>query len=532
MGRKILFITTDQMRYDALGCNGGTVARTPVADGLAEQGVRFERAYCANVICTPARSTMLTGQYPRTHGAIANGVPLPADAPSVAQVLSDAGYATALIGKVHFEPIADPEAAYPQNRIVRDGTHGPYRGFDHVTFAGHGPQGWSHYGTWLRENYPAEAAQFLRIFSAVPGGDTGAPAVKPNPVAREHYHTDWVADRTIEWLDSLDDHTDWFCWVSFPDPHHPWDAPASEKGRVDWRTLDLPAGYPATDEERRAVLAGRPPHWLAWYDGSVPNVDGAPADFIPADMTADQVREINAVVHVKNELLDEAIGRILGAVAARGWDPDTDVILTTDHGEFQGDYGLMFKGPYHVDSLMRLPLVWRPAPSAARVAGAAGAAGAATVIPQPVSQVDLAPTFCAIAGLAPPSWMQGEPLPTAAGTGRQRAIIEWESQLDTGYGLKTIVQDGWLCTAYDPTDPSYGFDRALRYADFGLTDIPDRIEYDGTEGELYELSGDPHQLVNRWDDPSVRAIRDRLIADLRTHLAPAREPRIRPAAMG
>ena len=80
MGRKILFITTDQMRYDALGCNGGTVARTPVADGLAAAGVRFERAYCANVICTPARSTMLTGQYPRTHGAIANGVPLPDDA--------------------------------------------------------------------------------------------------------------------------------------------------------------------------------------------------------------------------------------------------------------------------------------------------------------------------------------------------------------------------------------------------------------------------------------------------------------------
>lgn len=140
MGRKILFITTDQMRYDALGCNGGTVARTPVADSLAASGVRFERAYCANVICTPARSTMLTGQYPRTHGAIANGVPLPDDAPSVAAVLAAAGYATALIGKVHFEPIADPEAAYLQNRIVKDGTHGPYRGFDHVTFAGHGPR--------------------------------------------------------------------------------------------------------------------------------------------------------------------------------------------------------------------------------------------------------------------------------------------------------------------------------------------------------------------------------------------------------
>lgn len=246
---------------------------------------------------------------------------------------------------------------------------------------------------------------------------------------------------------------------------------------------------------------------------------------MPADLTADQIREINAVVHVKNEMLDEAIGRVLATISARGWDQDTDVILTTDHGEFQGDYGLMFKGPYHVDSLMRLPLVWRPAPSTSDTP-------APRVVPQPVSQVDLAPTFCAIAGIEPLPWMQGEPLPMTAGTGRQRAIIEWESQLDTGYGLKTIVQDGWLCTAYDPTDPTYGFDRALRYADFARTDIPDRIEYDGSEGELYEFATDPHQLVNRWDDPSVRTTRDRLVADLREHLAPPREPRIRPAAMG
>ena len=97
MGRKILFITTDQQRYDSLGCNGGTIARTPVVDGLAARGVRYERAYNQNTVCMPARSTMLTGQYVRTHGVIANGVPLPEDAPSIAEYLHDtAGYRTAL----------------------------------------------------------------------------------------------------------------------------------------------------------------------------------------------------------------------------------------------------------------------------------------------------------------------------------------------------------------------------------------------------------------------------------------------------
>jgi len=59
MGRKILFITTDQQRYDSLGCNGGTIARTPVVDELAARGVRYERAYNQNTVCMPARSTML-----------------------------------------------------------------------------------------------------------------------------------------------------------------------------------------------------------------------------------------------------------------------------------------------------------------------------------------------------------------------------------------------------------------------------------------------------------------------------------------
>src|SRR5271170_7610121 len=108
VARNILFITTDQQRFDALGCNGGAIARTPVIDSMAAQGVNFWRAYNQNTVCMPARSTMLTGQYVRTHGVVANGVPLPEDAPSVAQYLKDkAGYKTALIGKAHFEPAFD-----------------------------------------------------------------------------------------------------------------------------------------------------------------------------------------------------------------------------------------------------------------------------------------------------------------------------------------------------------------------------------------------------------------------------------------
>ena len=307
-----------------------------------------------------------------------------------------------------------------------------------------------------------------------------------------------MAERTIAWLDSLAADDDWFCWMSFPDPHHPWDPPASETARIDWRDVPLPAGYPESAAEREALLDTKPRHWRQWYDGTLVSNYEAPKRWVPATLTADQVREVNALNAVECELIDEALGRVLAAIDARGWGADVDVVFTTDHGEFQGDFGLLFKGPYHVDALMRLPLIWRPAPSA-------GVAPAA--VTAPVGLVDLAPTFTSIAGLPTPEWMEGRALPVsdvdAAERGAERALTEWDSEIfGVEVHLRTITRDGWVCTTYAPG-----------------------TVHDGTEGELYDLADDPLQRVNRWDDPAVRALRDDLISDLRDHLPAVRGPR-------
>ena len=199
---------------------------------------------------------------------------------------------------------------------------------------------------------------------------------------------------------------------------------------------------------------------------------------------------MNARNAVECELIDEALGRVLAAIAARGWADDVDIIFTTDHGELQGDFGLLFKGPYHVDGLMRLPLVWRPAP----MCGAA-----ASVVTRPVGLVDLAPTFCAIAGVDVPDWMEGQALPhddaDAAHRGFERVLTEWDSELfGVGVHLRTIMRDRWVCTTYQP-----GF------------------SHDGTEGELYDLVDDPLQRNNRWNDPSLRSLQSDLVADLWDH---------------
>jgi arylsulfatase A-like enzyme len=320
------------------------------------------------------------------------------------------------------------------------------------------------------------------------GGDTDAVQVKHNKTPRGLYHTDWVADRTIAYLDSLDEDADWFVWMSFPDPHHPWDPPQSEIGRVNWRDIPVPAGYPGSHEKIDAILSDKPHHWREWWTGERVTCFEAPPDWVPSSLTTDQLREIDAMTHIKNELIDEAVGRVMDKVRARGWDADTDVLFTTDHGEFQGDFGLLFKGPHHVDSLMRLPMIWRPAPNA-RVAP--------VTIEAPVGQVDFAPTFCEIAGVSRAEWMEGASLPrnNAEAVNREAVFTEWDSEFgDVSVSLRTLYRDGWTITAY------------------GKSSL-----YEGDEGELYDLKNDPSQWRNLWDEPSAAAIKRNLLDALRAH---------------
>jgi len=521
VGRCILFITTDQQRYDTLGCNGGMLSRTPVVDALAREGIRYERCHPSSVVCMPSRSTILTGQHPSAHGVWMNGVALPIDAPSVAEELSRAGYRTALIGKAHFEPLLDPFGRFTENRLAdlgqftleepwHDGTVGPHRGFEHLELATHGAMGWPHYSRWLQSTHPEAVGMYYMVLdgdlevSAAGGGDTGAPQVHVNEIPREWYHTDWVADRTVSWLDALDPDDDWFCWMSFPDPHHPWDPPATERHRVDWRDVELPAGYVADAAAREAVLASKPAHWGKWYRGEVVSNYEAPAKWVPATLTADQVREVNALNAVEVELIDEAIGRVLDALGRLGFADRTDVVVTTDHGELQGDFGLLFKGPYHTDGLLRLPLIWRPAPSAG---------DASSVVTRPVGLVDLAPTFLGIAGAPVPGWIEGETLPVSDADadvrGFDTAVTEWDSALfGVDVHLRTVTADGWLLTRCDPG-----------------------TMHEGTEGELYDLAEDPLQRHNRFDDPAAAQVRTELLDRLIAHDARAVEGAASPGAL-
>ena len=274
--------------------------------------------------------------------------------------------------------------------------------------------------------------------------------------------------------------------MSFPDPHHPWDPPLSELGRVNWRDIPVPAGYPGSAEKIEKILKDKPHHWFDWWTGKRATCFEAPPDWVPSSLTPDQLREIDALIHIKNELIDEAVAKVIARITQRGWNDDTDVFFTTDHGEFQGDFGLLFKGPHHVDSLMRLPLIWRPAPNA-RIAPA--------TFKEPVGQVDFAPTFCRIAGIEPAEWMEGSALPSdsQAAAKRQAVFTEWDLQFgDVSISLRTLYRDGWTVTAYNHTSL-----------------------YEGSEGELYNMTEDPRQWRNLWNEPSAAGMKSDLLDNLR-----------------
>ena len=177
---------------------------------------------------------------------------------------------------------------------------------------------------------------------------------------------------------------------------------------------------------------------------------------------------------------------------ARNWDEETEIFFTTDHGELQGDFGMLFKGPYHVDALTKVPLIWRPAPR--------DGIRAADIV-EPVGHLDIAPTIMAAAGLAVPDAMQGRPLPKVSGdASRERVLTEW---IDT-YDDNEIIM------------------RSMVYKDHLITAYAKSNRYNGTEGELYVLSADPNQWCNLWNDPGYVSLKADLLADMNDNVPAGR----------
>ncbi|MDA7425322.1 sulfatase-like hydrolase/transferase [Thalassococcus lentus] len=483
----ILLISGDQHRADCFGFEGRKI-KTPHLDQLAADGTHFSNCITPTVVCQPARASILTGQLCRTHGVHDNGIDLD---PAVGEKgfagsMATAGYETAFFGKAHFstyhtfEATGTPEclkssANYP------DTWFGPYMGFNHVEMmlVGH---------NWFLPEKPPHGQHYERWFYADGRGDEKNALYRQNagetkeaaqtwhsklPVA--WHNSTWTADRTIEWLKHGRSEDPFCTWVSFPDPHHPFDAPEPWSRLHDPADIDLP-------KNRTRTFKGRP-WWHEQVLTAEPTGDKKGAEIRKAysrisEQSDEQLREIIANTYGQIALIDHNVGRILIALEEAGLAENTIVIYISDHGDWLGDHGLILKGPMHYDGLLRVPMIMR-GPGIPK----------GKKVDEPVSTLDLGATFF--------DYGEATALQTQHGASL-RPLIETET------AVRDFALNEWELM---PTRTGVGLSlRTVRTKTHKLT-----IDLQSGAGELYDMAADPDETVNLFDDPEHADLRARLI---------------------
>ncbi len=495
----ILLITSDQQHYDTIGVHNPKIS-TPALDRLVAEGTQFGRAYCNNPVCSPSRSTIITGQYPSTHGCWTIGVKLPEDVPTVGDRFREQGYATTLIGKAHFQPLASrpDQTSLEAQPTLRDldfwrNFHGPWYGFEHIEIArNHADEAHAgqHYAIWLEEQ---GLTNWRDYFQPWPADPTVPKRQHRWDLPADLHYTTWTAERTIAAIErSVAAERPFFTWASFHDPHPPYLVPEPWASMYDPEEMEPGTLHP--DE-----MAALPPHFaktqeahpdFSEYRETSYENHGFQSHLIdPA-----RLKQNMAVYYGMVSFMDQQIGRILDTLDRLGIAEQTLVVFTTDHGHFLGQHGLIAKGAFHYEDLLRLPFLVRQPGQVP--------AGATTDSLQAL--VDLAPTFLTAAGFPVPGMMQGvsqwDTWRGETACARDWVIVENRHQ-PTAVHLRTYIDQRYKLTVY----------RGHPY------------------GELFDLVDDPEERHNRWADPAYAAIKAALLlrfvqADIERE--PTRLPRI------
>lgn len=476
----ILLITTDQHRFTDIHAYGNQNIHTPHIDSLLQRGVAFQRAYVTTPLCMPSRATILTGRYPHNHNVWTNGVPLPENQPMLSCLLRSNGYQTMAIGKMHFTPTrAHASFGFPESFATWEEQnlsdwHGPYYGFEHVELTlGHHKAG-GHYGAWLKKEHPDILSRF-------------APPSEPNDhvldtwnssVPLEYHSSTWIANKTIEVLENRDNRP-FFLWMSFPDPHHPFSPPQPYSSMYSPHSMD------ATKADAHEMSTA-PPHVQDFFQGNILH-EGTEHPITPSSMSDYELRQIIARTYGMITLVDDSIGRVLDYLDATGLKQNTIIIFGSDHGEFLGDHGLIYKGPYSYDSIVRVPYIWNMPPTV-------NSPHNKTFSSQLTGWIDFAPTILDFCNIERPKTMQGRSLKpfflgqSADKDGRDALLVEYLSGYDDRYAYKSIVKKDWKLTYY-PKMPS-------------------------AWGELYDLIHDPGEQHNHFHDIDFATKKEELLREL------------------
>jgi len=345
--RNIVFILTDDHRYDAMGFIGHPFLETPNMDSIARNGVHLRNAFVTTALCSPSRASILTGLYAHRHGVVDNNNPVRADLVFFPQLLQGAGYRTGFFGKWHMGGEGDD----------------PQRGFDKwVSFRGQGEY-------WPDRRGTASAGKSAPTTLNVDG----------RRVPQKGYITDELTDYALDWLRTIPREQPFFVYLSHKAVHSEFVPAERHAGRYKDKPLPIPASRQRHEHA---------PMWVQNQRNSWHGVDFPyHSDLDVADYYRRYCETLLAV--------DESVGRVLAALRERGQLEDTLVVYMGDNGFAFGEHGLIDKRTAYEWS-MRVPLMMQ-CPAALK---------GGKVLDQVVANIDIAPTLLEVAGIKPPTTLK------------------------------------------------------------------------------------------------------------------------------
>ena len=476
----ILLITSDQQHWDTLGFRNPEI-KTPNLDRLAARGTCFNRAYTVNPTCTPTRASILTGTYPSQHGAWSLGTKLPEAVPVVGDYLQKGGFRTALVGKAHFQQILSTEA-YPSlesNPLQQDlefwrNFNGPFYGFEHIELArNHADElhVGQHYALWME----SKGFKNWKDCFWAPAGNAAPQQWKWNLPEEVHYNA-WIAERTNALMEQYSSRDEaFFLWASFPDPHPPYLVPEPWDTMYDPDHITVPTLHPGEHQKN-------PPHFKLTQEvepdiSSYQEKDGHACHGLGSHLVdRKKLAKDIAVYYGMVSMMDKYIGNILDKLDALGLTETTLIVFTTDHGHFFGQHGLVAKGPFHYEDMIKVPFI----------VSMPGTVPQNIQSPSLQSLVDLAPTFLDVCGLAIPRTMTGI------------------SQKDVWFGTRDTIREHVIVE--NRHQPTTLFHRTYVDRRYKIT-----VYYGRDYGELFDLESDPGEINNLWDDPGSKDLKAGLL---------------------
>ncbi|MCC8171471.1 MAG: sulfatase-like hydrolase/transferase [Parabacteroides sp.] len=458
----IVVIMTDQQRADLCGREGFPMDITPYVDELARQNAWFDKAYTVMPASTPARCSMFTGRFPSATRVRTNhNVQDMQFGTDLIAVLKKNNYKTALVGKNH-----------------------AYLKAGDMDF-------WSEYSHWGKSKPGTEGERAANRFFREAVGQW----LEPSPVPLKDQQPVRIADEAITWINSQQDNP-FFVWVSFPEPHNPYQV--CEPYYSMFSPDKIPA--PATSRRDGRKKGEKYRTLAALEDASCPD--------LARDLSRLRGNYMGMI-----RLIDDQIKRLVENLKEKGLFENTIVVVLSDHGDYCGEYGLIRKGAGLSESLVRIPMVW----------AGYGIKRQPEAMPAHVSLADLFPSFCTAIGDTVPVGVQGRSLWPML-TGKAYPEEEFSSiVVQQGFGGEdflpgddglTFEQEGALgpgkVARFDElnTWTQSGTSRMVRMGDWKL------VMNSYGRGELYNLKNDPYELDNLFGNAGVAAEQNELLIRL------------------